>query len=58
MDTKAGAITDAYDKGASEVDAMALGTHLQLATNLRYKRGRIKSTSRVSVLRFGARNED
>jgi len=57
MDARAGAITEAYDKGATEVDAMSLATHRQLATSLRYKRGKIKSTSRVSVLRFGGKSE-
>jgi hypothetical protein len=32
MDARTGAVTDAYDKGAREVDAMDLGTHTQLAT--------------------------
>ena len=29
MDARAGAVTDAYEKGAREVDAMDLGTHTQ-----------------------------
>jgi hypothetical protein len=57
MDARAGAVTDAYDKGAREVDAMDLGTHTQLATNRRYSRNRMAATSRVAVLRFGAKNE-
>ena len=51
------AVTDAYDKGAREVDAMDLGTHTQLATNRRYSRNRLAATSRVAVLRFGGKNE-
>jgi hypothetical protein len=57
MDARAGAVTDAYDKGAREVDAMDLGTHTQLATNRRYSRNRLAATSRVAVLRFGGKNE-
>jgi hypothetical protein len=57
MDARAGAVTDAYDKGAREVDAMDLGTHTQLATNRRYSRNRLAATSRVAVLRFGPKNE-
>ncbi|MEJ0093362.1 MAG: integrase [Methylocella sp.] len=57
MDTRAGAISDAYDKEAKSEDAMELGTHKQLATNLKYKRGRIAATNRISKLRFGDKNE-
>ena len=57
MDARAGAVTDAYDKGAREVDAMDLGTHTQLSTNRRYSRNRLAATSRVAVLRFRGENE-
>ena len=57
MDARAGAITDANMKGAQPTDAMDLGTHTQLATNRRYSRNRLAATSRVAVLRFGAKNE-
>ena len=57
MDARAGAVTDAYDKGAAPTDAMDLGTHTQLATSRRYSRNRIGATSRVAVLRFGPKNE-
>jgi hypothetical protein len=57
MDTRAGAVTDAYDKGAQASDAMDLATHKQLSTNRRYDRSRMIKTGRVSVLRFGTKNE-
>ena len=57
MDARVGAVTDAYDKGAREVDPMDLGTHTQLATNSCYSRNRLAATSRVAVLRFGGKNE-
>jgi hypothetical protein len=56
MDARAGAVTDAYDKGAKPTDAMDLGTHTQLATNRRYARNRLAATSRVAILRFGDKN--
>ncbi len=57
MDTRAGAVTEAYDMGAREEDAMDLATHKQRTTNQNYNRGRMVKTSRVSALRFGAKNE-
>ena len=56
MDARAGAVTDAYDNGVREVDAMDLGTRTQLATNRRSSRNRLAATSRVAVLRFGRTN--
>lgn len=58
MDARAGAITDAYNKGAQPADAMDLATHTQMATNLKYKRGRIAATNRIAKVRFGDKNED
>jgi hypothetical protein len=58
MDARAGAVTDAYDRGARPTDAMDLGTHTQLATSRRYSRNRLGATSRVAVLRFGPKNEE
>ncbi len=57
MDARAGAVTEAYDKGAREEDAMDLATHKERKTNQGYNRGRMTKTSRVSVLRFGGKNE-
>jgi hypothetical protein len=53
MDARAGAITDAYNKGAEPSDIMDLATHKVMTTNRGYKRGRLEQTSRVSKLRFG-----
>ena len=55
MDARVGAVTDAYDKGAREVDPMDLGTHTQLATNSRYSRNRLAATSRVECYDLAAR---
>jgi hypothetical protein len=57
MDARAGAVTDAYNKGAGPTDAMDLATHTQLATSRRYSRDRQAATDRVAALRFGPRNE-
>lgn len=57
MDARAGAITEAYNVGARETDAMSLATHTQLSTSLRYKRSKLASTNRVSVLRFGGKDD-
>ena len=55
MDARAGAITEAHEKGATIGDAMASATHTQAATNLGYRRSQIAATSRVAALRFGKR---
>jgi hypothetical protein len=57
MDARAGAVTDAYNKGGSATDVMDLATHTQLATSRRYSRDRQAATDRVAVLRFGVQNE-
>ena len=56
MDARAGAVTDAYVKGAQPTDVMDLETHTQFATNRRYSRNRWVATSRIPVLRFGGKN--
>jgi hypothetical protein len=54
MNARAGAVIDAYVKGARPTDAMDLGTHTQLATHRRYSRNWLAARSRVVMLRFGA----
>jgi len=55
MDSRAGAVTDAYNKGAQSTDAMDLATHTQLSTSRRYSRDRLAATGRISELRFGVK---
>ena len=57
MDARAGAVAEAHDEGAREEDAMDLATHKERKTNQGHNRGRMRKTSRVSALRFGAKNE-
>lgn len=51
MDSRAGAISEAYEAGAAPADVMKAATHTQIATSMRYNRGAIEQTSRVADLR-------
>jgi hypothetical protein len=53
MDARAGAVTNAYVKGALPTDAIDLGTRAQLATNRRYSRNRVTATSRAVMSGLG-----
>lgn len=56
MDARAGAITEAYDLGATETDVMKSAGHKNRQTSARYNRGTIEQTSRVAHLRMAKRN--
>ena len=56
MDARAGAITEAYDLGATETDVMKAAGHKNRQTSSRYNRGTIEQTSRVAQLRLTKRN--
>jgi len=58
MDIRAGAITDALNKGAQPADVMKAATHKTLNMNLHYDRERLDKTDRVSKARFGRSNEE
>lgn len=58
MDARAGAITEAYDLGASETDVMKSAGHKHRQTSARYNRGTIEQTSRVAQLRLAKRSEN
>lgn len=58
MDARAGAITEAYDLGATETDVMKSAGHKNRQTSARYNRGTIKQTSRVAQMRMEKRNEN
>lgn len=58
MDARAGAITEAYDLGATETDVMKSAGHLNRQTSARYNRGTIEQTSRVAQLRLAKRSEN
>ncbi|MER9596670.1 integrase [Mesorhizobium sp. M0244] len=58
MDARAGAITEAYDLGATETDVMKSAGHKNRQTSARYNRGTIEQTSRVAQLRLAKRNKN
>lgn len=58
MDARAGAITEAYNLGASETDVMKSAGHKNRQTSARYNRGTIKQTSRVACIRMKKRTEN
>lgn len=51
MDTRAGAISEAYEAGAAPADVMKIATHTQLSTSMRYNRGALEQSGRVAELR-------
>ena len=55
MDARAGAVTEAYESGATTEGAMAMAAHTQVSTSLRYNRQTLEQTSRVAKLRIGNR---
>ena len=55
MDARAGAVTEAYEAGASTEGAMALAAHTQVSTSRRYVRDTLEQSSRVEQLRVKSR---
>lgn len=55
MDARAGAVTEAYEAGATTEGAMALASHTQVSTSRRYVRDTLEQSSRVAVLRVQGR---
>lgn len=55
MDVRAGAVTEAYEGGATTEGAMALAAHTQASTSHLYKRNTLEQTSRVAELRIASR---
>lgn len=51
MDSRAGAISEAYEAGAEPTDVMKAAGHLQMQTSMRYNRGALEQTARVADLR-------
>lgn len=56
MDSRAGAVTEAYDAGATPVDVMKSATHTQLRTSKHYDRSGLEKSTRVAELRLARRN--
>jgi hypothetical protein len=57
MDTRAGAITEATDSGASIEDVRHAATHSNVAMTQRYSRNQEKKTATVMELRVKNRNK-
>jgi len=58
MDARAGAITEAYNLGATETDVMKSAGHKNRQTSARYNRGTIEQTSRVARMRMEKRTKN
>jgi hypothetical protein len=56
MDVRAGAVTEAYESGATTEGAMALAAHTQPSTSRRYLRDTLEQSSRVAKLRTEGRS--
>jgi hypothetical protein len=57
MDSRAGAVSEAFEAGAQAEDVMKAASHTQLSTTMRYNRGRIVQTSRVAEFRMARRKK-
>ena len=58
MDSRAGAITEAWESGAEPASIMAMATHTQLSTSRRYNRTNVEQISRAAKLRVQGRKDD
>jgi hypothetical protein len=58
MDSRAGAVSEAFEAGAQAEDVMKAASHTQLSTTMRYNRGKIVQTSRVARLRVANRDKE
>jgi len=56
MDSRAGAVSEAFEAGAMAEDVMKAATHRQMSTTMIYNRGSIEQTARVAQLRIARRN--
>lgn len=55
MDSRAGAVSEAFEAGAEPADVMRAATHTQMATTMIYNRGGVVQSSRVAELRAARR---
>lgn len=56
MDSRAGAVSEAFEAGAEPADVMKAVTHTQMSTTMGYNRGAVVQSSRVAELRIAKRN--
>jgi hypothetical protein len=57
MDARAGAVTEAYEAGATEEEAKALATHSEVKTSRRYNRDLTEQSRRAAAKRIEARKK-
>jgi hypothetical protein len=55
MDSRAGAVSEAFEAGAEPADVMRTATHTQMSTTMLYNRGAVVQSSRVAALRAARR---
>lgn len=55
MDSRAGAVSEAFEAGADATDVMRTATHTQMSTTMIYNRGGVVQSSRVAELRAARR---
>lgn len=55
MDSRAGAVSEAFEAGAEPADVMRTATHTQMSTTMLYNRGAVVQSSRVAELRAARR---
>lgn len=55
MDSRAGAVSEAFEAGADAADVMRTATHTQMSTTMLYNRGAVVQSSRVADLRAARR---
>ncbi|TXN64480.1 integrase [Methylobacterium sp. WL6] len=55
MDSRAGAVSEAFEAGADPADVMRTATHTQMSTTMLYNRGGVVQSSRVAELRAARR---
>lgn len=57
MDSRAGAVSEAFEAGADAADVMRAATHRQMSTTMIYNRGGVVQSSRVAELRLARRQK-
>jgi hypothetical protein len=58
MDSRSGAISEAYDAGADEASVMKHAGHKNRQTSAKYNRGSLAQTSRVAIIRVAKRTKN
>ena len=58
MDSRSGAISEAYDAGADEISVMKHAGHKNRQTSAKYNRGSLEQTSRVARFRMAKRTKN